>query len=165
MAGKLGRDPRWRTVEDQPMPPSPATGAGGAAEPSLSVFISYHREDNQTFGLVDPLKQHVPLRFKAVTGRTLPTFVDTDQPGGVEWERNARHAADICPFCLLLLSAAYLASENCLKEVTWFLDADRSAARPLTIVPISLIPVDLLKKHCPPEARRTLDRLMALQMF
>ena len=60
-------------------------------------------------------------------------FIDTDQPGGVAWEWNARDAANTSSFCLLLLSTAYLASSNCLNEVRWFLDADRPADRPLTV--------------------------------
>lgn len=125
----------------------------------LMLFISYHRPDEATFGMVKSLREHVPARFASFTGRKLEVFLDVEAPGGVKWEQNIRQKAGECDFFLPMLTTAYLGSVNCRNEVKWFLESRDEADQRVSIVPINLVPQSVLERYCPRDAKDLLDSL------
>lgn len=142
----------------RPATPRPSQVQVAASNPP-ELFISYHRGDEDIFGLAGHMSQRIPQHFYALTGMRLQVFIDIDQPGGIDWEKRIRSAADTATFFLPLLTVAYLNSEYCMKEVRWCLSGHSVQDRALTVVPVNLIPRDFLFRHCPDDARETLAEL------
>ncbi|HMR49599.1 MAG TPA: toll/interleukin-1 receptor domain-containing protein [Arachnia sp.] len=134
----------------------------GRAFAPLSVFVSYKRSDEETYGLVGQLKRHLPHRFSSHTGDRLSLFVDTGMAGGVEWKKSIKEAAASSDFMLCLLSVEYLCGEHCRNEVSWFLDSREASEKGVSILPIPLIDPAVLTKYCPREGREVLERLARL---
>lgn len=125
----------------------------------LRLFVSYRREDEDTYGLVRYLSANIPNRFASQTGQSLQLFVDTELPGGAEWQRKIRVATKECDFFLPLLSIAYLKSPQCRDEAQLFLDSRTGHDRKISIVPIAMFEPSRLRQYCPPEARSLLEAL------
>lgn len=127
----------------------------------LSLFVSYHRADDDTYNIIGYLQSHIPKRFKSLTGNRLEMFIDKEMPGGAAWRQKIPAAARACDFFLPLLSVAYLGSGHCRDEMRWFLESRPAREHGTSIVPITLIEGDRIRRNCPAEARSLLDQIDA----
>jgi hypothetical protein len=116
--------------------PQPAKGArrGGVADEPLKVFISYSHQDEK---MRRKLGQHLAA---LVNDRLIQIWHDRAIEAGADWEGEINREIDEADLILLLVSAAFLDSPYCRRELVRALEK-RSAGQSLPI-PIILRPCD-----------------------
>lgn len=130
------------------------------SDSSFQVFISYHRDDNETYArIVDNLARQIRGRFRAETGVAIEVFLDLDLRGGSNWEE--RLPAEICRSNVFIpiITMNYFQREHCLEELNQFLKQTSVEKQKATILPVVLAGREFINKSHPQVEVREIARL------
>jgi hypothetical protein len=93
-----------------------------ATELVSKCFVSYRRDDNDTFGgVVDRLVSDIRGHYAAATGQQLDFFVDRDSIGwGEDWRNSIADSVLSATLFIPVVTMRYFQSSNCLDELRTF---------------------------------------------
>jgi len=153
LPGRAGPPPA--NAADPASPSGEGLRPASQADPTVRVFISYHRADNDAYdGIATKLHALLPQRYEARTGTPMDAYLDTESNvGGELWhDRMIREAAAAAVF-LPLVTMRYLKSKHCIQELHAFLDRPRPSTRVSRVIPVIVDGRQQLEQASSDEAR------------
>jgi TIR domain len=108
------------------------------------AFMSYaHDDDKQDDGWLTQLHQKLQGEIRTLTGRNdLVIFQDSaDIAVGRKWGRDIDESLDAAPVLIVIITPAFLASKQCQREVTRFLERERRLGHDDLILPVYYIDI------------------------
>ena len=106
--------------------------------PEFVAFLCYaHSDDVQDGGRITALRQRLEGAVQMRTGHAFPIFQDRENLFiGEQWRTRINTSLDGTTLLVTVITPSFLKSENCRKEVTLFLERERSLGRDDLIIPI-----------------------------
>jgi hypothetical protein len=112
------------------------------------AFLSYvHADDEHDDGLITAFRRKLEGELRAQTGyRELRVFQDRDDIAwGQAWRDRVDNSLDAATFLIPVVTPAFLASEQCRRELDRFLGRERRMGRADLVLPVYWITVPALE--------------------
>jgi F-box protein 11 len=113
------------------------------------AFLSYaHADDEHDGGLITEFRRRLEGELRAQTGRReMHVFQDRDDIAwGQAWKERVDGSLDAATFIIPIVSPAFLASDECRRELARFLDRERRLGRGDLVLPVYWITVPALER-------------------
>ncbi|WP_165036424.1 right-handed parallel beta-helix repeat-containing protein [Candidatus Protofrankia californiensis] len=120
----------------------------GRSDGEPAAFLSYaHGDDENDGGLITAFRRRLEGELRAQTGRReLQIFQDRDDIAwGQAWEDRINGSLDAVTFFVPIVTPAFVASKQCRRELTRFVDRERRLGRNNLILPVYWISVPVLE--------------------
>ncbi len=107
-------------------------------------FLSYARADDEADdGRITRLHATLERKLHAAAGRSIPIFLDhVALEWGAAWEQCIDDGIDRTMFVIALLSPSFFASTWCRRELTRFIERERTLGEEPLVFPILWRPID-----------------------
>lgn len=114
--------------------------------PPVRIFLSYVRNDDASFTIVEPLKLRLQQLITALSGRPSQIFVDrNDIPLGENWREKIEAAVRHAYFFVPIYTGSYTQSQMCRDEFFLFQDAASQRDVNGLIIPIIWFGLETLR--------------------